>query len=209
MSQAGAVPLPRVYYQAPTLVIARDLVGKTLWRRDAAGLVGGVIAETEAYISAVDPASHNYTRPTRRAAVMYGAPGHAYIYQIFGVHYCLNVVTEPEGESAAVLIRALLPTVGIELMASRWPPGRPPRDLARGPGRVCRSLALTVRDNGADLTGDDLWISETPGGPPFGAGAVATSTRIGIARGVDLPWRFFARGSPAVSGPRRLNEHNG
>jgi DNA-3-methyladenine glycosylase len=196
-------PLPGAYYDQPTLVLARDLVGKTLWRRTAAGIVAGIIVETEAYISAIDPASHNYRRPTKRAATMFGPPGHAYVYLTYGMHHCLNVVTEPEGTSAAVLLRALAPTVGRDLMAARCPRAAV-RDLGRGPGRLCQALALTVGDNGADLAGPDLWLSHTPN-LTITPEQIATSARIGISQGIDLPWRFFLRGHPALSGPAKLN----
>jgi DNA-3-methyladenine glycosylase len=195
-------PLPCTYYEQPTLDIARDLLGKTLWRRAPAGVVGGVIVETEAYITAIDPASHNYRRPTKRAATMFGPPGRAYVYFTYGMYHCLNVVTEPEGQSAAVLIRAIAPTHGIALMTQRCPPTRPLRDLARGPGRLCQALALTITDNGTDLQSDALWLSATPDQPPLASERIATSPRIGISQGVDLPWRFFIAESRAVSGPR-------
>ncbi len=198
------LPLPPAYYTQPTLVLARDLLGKTLWRRTADGVVSGIIVETEAYISACDPASHNYRRPTKRSQTMFGPPGHAYIYLTYGMYHCLNVVTEPPGQSAAVLIRAIAPVAGRELMAARCP-RRAPRDLGRGPGRLCQALALTIADNGLDLTGDALWLSHSPDMEPLDPARVATSTRIGISQGLDLPWRFFIRACRAVSGPAKLN----
>src|SRR5579883_950448 len=141
-------PLPRDYYTQPTLDLARDLLGKTLWRRADAGVVAGIIVETEAYIAAIDPASHNYGRPSPRAATMFGPPGYAYVYLNYGMHYCLNVVAGPEGHSEAVLLRALLPTHGREIMAARCPKTAL-RDLCRGPGRIGRALALSLADNGA------------------------------------------------------------
>jgi DNA-3-methyladenine glycosylase len=195
-------PLPRSYYDQPTLAIARDLLGKTLWRRTEEGVVGGIIVETEAYITAIDPASHNYRRPTKRAAAMYGPPGHAYIYFTYGMYHCLNVVTEPDGQSAAVLLRAIQPTFGLDLMARRRGASKESRDLARGPGRLCQALALNLADNRADLTGDALWISETPDQPALASASIATSPRIGISQGVDLPWRFYIAGNASVSGLR-------
>lgn len=196
-------PLPHDYYEGPTLDLARDLVGKTLWRRTPAGIVAGIIVETEAYISAIDPASHNYRRPSKRSATMFGPPGHAYIYLTYGMHHCLNVVTEPTGTSAAVLLRAIAPTHGRDLMAARCPRSAV-RDLGRGPGRLCQALALTVADDGTDLTGPALWLSPTPGFI-IAPNQIATSARIGISQGIDLPWRFFLRGHPALSGPAKLN----
>jgi DNA-3-methyladenine glycosylase len=202
MPDALPPPLPAAYYHAPTLDLARDLLGKTLWRRTAEGAVAGIIVETEAYISAIDPASHNYRKPSPRSQTMFGPPGHAYIYFTYGMHYCLNVVTEPEGTSAAILIRALQPMYGTDLVVARCPTTAR-RDLCRGPGRVCRALALTLADDGTDLTGADLWISAISDLPPF---EIGTSLRIGISQGVDLPWRFFIQGNASVSGPARLNE---
>jgi DNA-3-methyladenine glycosylase len=190
--------LPQSFYGRPTLDVACELLGKTLWRRTAEGIVAGIIVETEAYVSAVDAAAHGYRRKTPRTAIMYGPPGHAYVYFSYGVHYCLNCVTEGPGTGAAVLIRAAQPVEGIALMRARRPAGTPDRDLARGPGRLCQALALTRADDGADLTGERLWITTTPAWPadaPY-----ATSPRIGISRAVELLWRFYVPGSLWVSG---------
>ena len=197
-------PLAPTYYQQPTLELARDLLGKALWRRTAEGVAGGIIVETEAYIAAIDPASHNYRRPTKRAMTMYGPPGHAYIYFTYGMHHCLNVVTEPVGTSAAVLVRALLPIAGQDVMATRCHKTAP-RDLGRGPGRLCQALALTTADDGTDLTGDALWLSLAPPATALDPIEIGISPRIGISQGMDLPWRFFVRGSAALSGPAKLN----
>jgi len=125
------------------------------------------------------------------------------VYLTYGMHHCLNVVTEPDGISAAVLLRAIAPTHGRDLMAVRCPRAAV-RDLGRGPGRLCQALALTLADNGADLTGPDLWLSHTSG-LIITPDQIATSARIGISQGIDLPWRFFLRGHPALSGPSKLN----
>jgi DNA-3-methyladenine glycosylase len=191
-------PLPHRFYDRPTLDVARELLGKTLWRRTAEGIVAGVIVETEAYVSAVDAAAHGFRGKTPRTAVMYGPPGHAYVYFTYGMHYCLNCVTEALSTGAAVLIRAAQPVEGLALMRARRPAGTPDRDLARGPGRLCQAFALTRADDGVDLTGESLWIAATPTWPadaPY-----ATSPRIGISRAVDLLWRFSVPGSPWVSG---------
>jgi len=195
-------PLPASYYNQPTLMLARDLIGKTLWRRDSAGTVAGIIVETEAYISAIDPASHNYRKPSKRSMTMFGEPGRAYVYMTYGMYHCLNVVTEPAGTSAAVLIRAIEPTVGRDIMAARCPSTRNARDLARGPGRLCQALALNRDDNGTDLTGNALWISLTPDAAPFADEQIGTSPRIGISQGQDLLWRFYVLEHRSVSGPK-------
>lgn len=199
-----SAPLPRDFYGQPTLDVARDLLGKALWRRTEAGVVGGIIVETEAYIAAIDPASHNYRRPTKRGMTMFGSAGHAYVYFTYGMHYCLNVVTEGAGISAAVLLRALVPIAGRELMVARCP-RTSPRDLCRGPARICQALALTTAEDGTDLTGDELWLSHAPKESALAAFEIGTSPRIGISRGMDLPWRFFVRGTSALSGPSKLN----
>lgn len=197
LEELRALPLlPRAFYARPTLDVARDLIGKTLLRRTADGVVGGVIVETEAYISAVDPAAHAFRGKTARNASMFAAPGTAYVYRSYGVHYCLNAVTEAEGVAAAVLIRALRPAVGLELMRRRRGLGISDRDLARGPGRLCQALALTTDDDGDDLLGDALWIAETPAMTPL---TIATTPRIGITQAADWPWRFVVAGERHVS----------
>jgi DNA-3-methyladenine glycosylase len=189
-------PLPRAFYDRPTLDVARALIGKTLLRRTVDGLAGGVIVETEAYISAVDPAAHAYRGKTPRNASMFAAAGTAYVYRSYGIHYCLNVVTEAEGVAAAVLIRAIRPSVGLELMRRRRGLGISDRDLARGPGRLCQALALTTADDGSDLLGAALWIAETPGAVQL---PIVATPRIGISQATDWPWRFVVAGERHVS----------
>src|SRR5690242_9703710 len=154
--------LPPAFYARPTLEVARALLGKTLARRTDAGVAAGVIVEVEAYIAAVDAAAHGYGGPTPRTRSMFGPPGRAYVYRSYGMHFCLNVVTEPEGQAAAVLIRALAPSRGLDLMRARRGTAISDRDLCRGPGRLCQALALTLADDSASLSGPDLWIAETP-----------------------------------------------
>ena len=190
-------PLPRAFYDRPTLDVARDLIGKTLLRRTEEGVAGGMIVETEAYVSAIDPSAHGFRGQTPRNRSMFGAPGYAYVYRSYGIHYCLNVVTESAGVAAAVLIRAIRPMVGVELMRLRRGERVRDRDLARGPGRLCQALALSVADDGADLRGHALWIGETP--RLEGALPVAATARIGITQAADWPWRFVVVGDPYVS----------
>ena len=205
-------PLPPAFYARPTLEVARALLGKTLARRTDAGVAAGVIVEVEAYIAAVDAAAHGYGGPTPRTRSMFGPPGRAYVYRSYGMHFCLNVVTEPEGAAAAVLIRALAPSCGLELMRERRGPAISDRDLCRGPGRLCQALTITLGDDGADLGGSDpldLWIAETPGAQSdSGSPRIASSPRIGISKAVDLPWRFYIPGSRYVSG-RTTRERRG
>lgn len=195
---AQFAPLPPAFYQQPTLEVARALLGMTLARRAPEGLTAGVIVETEAYVAAVDPASHAYRGLTQRNRSMFGAPGHAYVYFIYGMHVCLNIVTEPEGVAAAVLIRAVEPTHGIDLMRSRRGARIADRDLCRGPGRVCQAFGITRALDGVPLWDPDLWIAEAPNraAPPV----FAASPRIGITRAADWPWRFYVPSNRFVSG---------
>ncbi len=192
-----ATPLPRAFYDRPTLVVARDLIGKTLLRRTADGVAGGMIVETEAYVAAIDPAAHGYRGQTPRNRSMFGAPGVAYVYRSYGIHFCLNVVTEGAGVAAAVLIRAIRPQVGLALMRRRRGERIADRDLARGPGRLCQALALTIAEDGADLLGPQVWLCAAPGLER--AASIATTPRIGISRAADWPWRFVVIGDPYVS----------
>ncbi len=198
ISADNHLKLPRAFYARQTLDVARDLIGKTLYRQTRDGVTAGIIVETEAYVAAIDPAAHGYRGKTPRNAVMFGPPGHAYVYFTYGMHFCLNVVTEEDDVAAAVLLRALEPTVGLPLMRARRGERMAERDLARGPGRLCAALALTIADNGLDLQEDALWLTETPGFPPD-APVVATP-RIGITQAADWPWRFVLAGSRWASG---------
>ena len=198
ISAGGHLTLPQAFYARPTLDVARDLIGKTLYRWTQDGVTAGIIVETEAYIAAIDPAAHGYRGKTPRNAVMFGLPGRAYVYFTYGMHYCLNVVTEEDGIASAVLLRALEPTVGLALMRTRRGERIADRNLARGPGRLCAAMALTVAENGLDLQGDALWLTETPDFPSD-APVVATP-RIGITQAADWLWRFVLAGSRWVSG---------
>lgn len=202
-SAGSAAALPASFYDRPTLDVARDLIGKLLLRRAADGLAGGLIVETEAYVAATDPAAHAYRGMTPRNRSMFGRAGLAYVYRSYGIHFCLNVVTEGEGVAAAALIRAIRPLVGADLMRARRGPRIPTRDLARGPGRLCQALALTTDDDGIDLTRPDptgpaLWLAEPP--TEMAPLPIATTPRIGITQAADWPWRFVVVGDPYVSG---------
>jgi DNA-3-methyladenine glycosylase len=161
-------------------------------------LTSGRIVETEAYLGPEDAASHAAFRPGSRA-LFYGDGGHAYVYLNYGVHCCLNAITNPAGEPGCVLIRALAPLGGVAAMARRR--GTPPSPrLASGPGNLTRALGITLRDNGADLTAGRLVILPAAGPRTF---TVACGPRIGITRSMELPLRFWIAGDPCVSGPRR------
>jgi DNA-3-methyladenine glycosylase len=192
------------FYDRPTLTVAEALLGKVLVHRTADGTAAGMIVETEAYIGEDDPACHAAPGPTPRNAPLYGRPGIAYVYLNYGIHYLVNAVTEGEGDPAAVLIRALEPLDGIDLMAARRgsavASGDSARrfDLCRGPGNLTRALGITLHDNRADLTSGRLTIEDRG----LRAGPIERGPRIGIRVGVERPWRLWIAGHPAVSGPR-------
>lgn len=197
----AAAILSRDFYERPTLIVAKDLLGKVLVHRSPAGVAAGMIVETEAYIGESDPACHAAPGPTRRNQPLYGPPGIAYVYLNYGIHYLVNAVTEPEGSPAAVLIRALEPVDGIELMQTRRAPaGRAIalHELCRGPGNLTRALGITLNENRQDLTCSELCIEDR--GLP--QARVSWGTRIGIRVAVDRPWRCWIAGNAAVSGPR-------
>jgi DNA-3-methyladenine glycosylase len=177
------------------VVLARDLLGRILFYRTPDGLLAGRIVETEAYTGATDPASHAFRGRTARNAVMFGAAGHAYVYFTYGMHYCLNVTADRTGTAGAVLLRALEPLSGIDLMRSRGDQGPEPR-LLSGPGKIGRAFGLTLQDNGRDFTRGPLGIAA---GRPVADHQVRASPRIGISRAVTLPYRFAVIGSQSVS----------
>ncbi len=189
--------LGRAFFARPTLWVAPRLLGRLLVFEGPAGRVGGRIVEVEAYVGTDDPACHAAAGRTRRNGSMWGPPGHAYVYFTYGMHHCLNVVTEPDGFPAAVLVRALEPTVGTALLARRQPHLSPALRLS-GPGRVCAGLGLDRRHDGLDLTMGPLWIGRDRRRVP----RPGRSPRVGVRRGREPAWRFFVPGHPSVSGPR-------
>ncbi|MGE0444745.1 MAG: DNA-3-methyladenine glycosylase [Vicinamibacterales bacterium] len=195
-------PLTKSFFDRPTLIVAKELLGKVLVHRTPAGVAAGMIVETEAYIGEDDPACHAAPGPTRRNAPLYGPPGIAYVYLNYGIHYLVNAVTEAEGQPAAVLIRALEPVRGLALMRRRRAPdGRhiDDADLCRGPGNLTRALGITLAENQLDLTGLRLFIEDR--GLPVGR--VAWGPRIGIRVAIDRPWRCWVADNCSVSGPKR------
>lgn len=198
-------PLQRPFFAHNPRRVARELLGKVLVRQSDAVRLTGRIVEVEAYLGLKDPAAHAAAGQTLRNAVLFGPPGHAYVYFIYGNHYCLNVSCEPEGRAGSVLFRALEPLVGIEQMASsREVTVRGPKDLPKltsGPGRLCDAFGITrVRDNDCDLTdpSGSLWI----GDDGYKNAGILATPRVGITKASDLPLRFLIRGNAFVSGPK-------
>jgi DNA-3-methyladenine glycosylase len=191
--------LPPDFYARPVLEVARDLIGCTVEHGDAAG----VIVETEAYHDS-EPACHAFAGLTPRTRTLFGEPGRAYVYRSYGIHALLNAVCEREGVGAAVLIRALAPTAGIQAMSARRGAlgGRAPRreDLCSGPGKLTQALGISLEENGSCLTDGPIVIR--PRARVQAEPAIVVRTRVGITRAVELPWRFCVAGSRHVSRPR-------
>jgi len=185
-------PLGRSFYLRPAPQIARDLLGKILTFEE----VSGRIVETEAYLGEDDGAAHSARGITPRTRIIFGPPGHAYVYFIYGMYDCLNIVCEPEGIAGCVLIRALEPVSGLDQMRAHRPAARRDEDLANGPGKLTRALGIKITHNGADVTKGPITIHAPEHPERF---EIATSTRIGITKSADLPLRFFIKGNPCVS----------
>jgi DNA-3-methyladenine glycosylase len=188
-----AGPLPRAFYDRPVLDVARDLLGAVV----VAGGVSVRLTEVEAYAGGRDPASHAFRGRTPRNDVMFGPPGHAYVYFTYGMHFCMNVVCGPDGEASAVLLRAGEVVSGLELARSRRP-GSSDRDLARGPARLTKALGVDRQHNGADVTRRDAAVAVV-GGIPIGDADVRWGPRVGIRDAADLPWRAWVDGEATVS----------
>ncbi|MGH7814086.1 MAG: DNA-3-methyladenine glycosylase [Candidatus Binataceae bacterium] len=190
--------LSRDFYARPVLAVARDCIGKVLVHRTMEGEAAGRIVETEAYRGPLDLAAHSSRGLTKRTAVMFGPPGHAYVYLLYGVNWALNLIVADEGEPHAVLIRALEPVRGIELMARRRRQPPDSRGLTNGPGKLTQALAITGADYGRDLCGNELFLEES-NRPP---GPIGRSPRINVDYAGDWakrPWRFHERGNRFVS----------
>jgi len=194
------VPLAREFYARPVLSVAKACIGKLLVHRTKEGVVAGRIVETEAYRGPEDRAAHSYGgRRTARTEVMFGPPGYAYVFFVYGMHYQFNVVTTKDGAPHAVLVRAIEPVVGIELMAERRKLPVTARELTNGPGKLCQALAIGRSEYGLDLCGSTLFLAEGP------SVRSASSVRIGIDYAGDWaekPWRFFDPKSRYVSRAR-------
>jgi DNA-3-methyladenine glycosylase len=194
--------LPRTFYERDPREVAPDLLNKILVGRQASGR----IVEVEAYVGSLDPGSHAYRGATKRNKTMFGRGGHLYVYFTYGMHWCANAVCGPEGEAGAVLLRALAPLDGLDEMRRRRG-GRVDRELCAGPARLCQALAIAGPDDGADLvTGDrGLHLVDDGTAPPREPGC---SRRIGLSRGVELPWRWYVPGEPNLSRREAAGSHS-
>jgi DNA-3-methyladenine glycosylase len=196
-------PLDRAFFRRDPRRVARELLGKVLVRDAEGARLTARIVEVEAYLGTEDPAAHSAAGNTARTAVLFGPPGHAYVYFIYGNHYCLNVSCEPEGVAGGVLVRALEPISGVEHMAkARGIEIHGPKDLVKltsGPGRLAQAFGITrTGDNGCDLTSakSSLWI----GKDGYRARGIRVTPRIGITKAADLPLRYLLAGNAFVSG---------
>lgn len=189
---ANATVLARDFYARPAVDVARDCLGKILVHGKAAGR----IVETEAYLGVDDRAAHAWRGVTDRTRVIFGPPGHAYVYFIYGMYECLNFVAEEEGQAGCVLIRALEPVAGIELMRRRRPTAKRVEDLASGPGKLTLAMGITRKHNGADLTRSPLRVVREKKEPKV---EVQVTPRVGIRHCADWPLRFVLAGNPFAS----------
>jgi DNA-3-methyladenine glycosylase len=189
-------PLPASFYDRPTEEVARDLLGMVLEHRTRDGVAAGRIVETEAYIGEHDLACHAAAGKTNRTAPLYGPPGIAYVYFVYGMYWCVNAVTRAQGEPSAVLIRAVEPVEGIDLMRARRPRARNDIELTNGPGKLCLALAIGREQNWSNLQRSELVIRA---GAPVRDGDVKITARIGVSRCADWPLRWIVRDSPWVS----------
>lgn len=189
--------LRRSFFERPAPEVAQDLLHKVLASRDGRA---GRIVEVEAYVGAVDPAAHTYRGKTARNATMFGPAGHMYVYFTYGMHWCCNCVCEGEGQGSGVLIRALEPLRGIELMRAARRGIKADRDLCRGPARLTQAMGITGAQDGIDLIRATEGFAVLDDGAPPPA-AIVAGPRIGIRLGLEFPWRFHVAGSGYVSGP--------
>jgi DNA-3-methyladenine glycosylase len=184
--------LTRAFYNRDAVTVARELLGKILVH----GRTAGMIVETEAYLGGDDLAAHSARGITNRTRVIFGPPGHAYVYFIYGMHECLNLVAEPEGKPGCVLIRAAEPVTGIPIMKRRRAKARSVEKLASGPGNLTRAFGITRAQNGVDVTHGPLVVRHWNRAPEF---AIQVTPRIGIRHCADWPLRFVMAGNRAVS----------
>ena len=196
LQRQKAAPLGAAFYDRDPAVVARELLGAVLQVDDAWGRTSGRIVETEAYLGPHDPACHAVAGRTPRTWHLFGAPGTAYVYRIYGMHWCMNAVTLAEGFGSAVLIRALVPLDGLSRMRARRPRAANDEELCNGPGKLCDALGISRMHDGCPLTGgSDITIL---GGTAVHDDEVLVGPRIGITKAADLPLRFWTRGVKVV-----------
>jgi DNA-3-methyladenine glycosylase len=186
--------LPRAFFDRPSVEVARDLLGRDLEHDDVAVR----LTEVEAYAGSDDPASHAYRGITPRTAVMFGPPGHLYVYFTYGMHWCANIVCGPDGTASAVLLRAGQVVRGLPTARSRRTTARKDAELARGPARLTAAMGIGKVHDGVDLCREGSGIRVTPG-VPVPEDAVAYGPRVGLTKAVDTPWRMWVAGDPSVS----------
>jgi DNA-3-methyladenine glycosylase len=197
--------LPADFYLRPTLTVARELLGKILVRRLGDRVLSGRIVEVEAYHQDGDASAHSFGGKSGRNEVMFRRGGYLYVYFTYGMHFCMNVVTEADGIGAAVLLRAVEPLEGLDVMHRHRGAGKQDRDLASGPAKICQAFGISGAENGLLLDGSVVGIRDAAA---VAAARVEQSSRVGISKSKELPWRFFlrdnrwiSRGKPSLSVP--------
>ncbi|NTW49780.1 MAG: DNA-3-methyladenine glycosylase [Chlorobiales bacterium] len=183
------------FYQKPTLEVAKSLLGKTLVRRIGKQVVTGKIVETEGYIATIDAACHAYSGKTERNKHMFGNPGTIYVFFTYGCHFMLNVVTEPEGIAAAVLIRAIEPLSGLDVLIARRKT-QSMLNLSNGPGKLTEAFDIDRKLSGESLQSEIIYIADAP---ELKREQISITTRVGITKSTELPWRFYIKDCPFVS----------
>ena len=194
-SRLGA-PLPHAFYDRPTEIVSRELLGATLECTTVEGVTRGTIVETEAYLGPDDPACHAAAGLTRRTLHLFGPPGRSYVYLIYGMYWCFNAVTRERGHGSAVLVRAVSPIDGIELMRRRRPKVKRDRDLTNGPGKLCLAMGIVGSMSGASLRAGPIVIRAGTAVPDSD---VVVTPRIGITQAAEWPLRYLVRDDPYVS----------
>ncbi|MCK5125470.1 MAG: DNA-3-methyladenine glycosylase [candidate division Zixibacteria bacterium] len=194
MNEITGQKLPREFYLKSTVTVAKELLRKTIVYNSSSGIIAGDIVETEAYVGREDPACHAAVGKTDRNAVMFGPGGFSYVYFIYGMYNCFNIVTEQEGFPAAVLIRAVEPVAGIDILMANSP--AKDSKFSNGPGKFCRAFGITREHNGLDLCNNTIYIIDQKVKAP----EIGISPRIGIKKAKEKPWRFFDCDSCYISG---------
>ena len=194
-SRLGA-PLPSAFYDRPTEIVSRELLGTVLECTTPEGVTRGVIVETEAYLGPDDPACHAVAGVTVRTQHLFGPPGMAYVYLIYGMYWCFNAVTRERGHGSAVLVRAVAPTDGVDLMRRRRPKVKRDRDLTNGPGKLCLAMGIVGSMSGESLRAGPIVIRA---GSAVDDADVVVTPRIGITRAAEWPLRYLVRDDPHVS----------